>query len=842
MNFDNQLLNDSIPEWKHNNIDYDLLLAIILTKQWPLDAKRAKLVENIKKQLEIVNIFVSLKVKESARMILSLESSLIGYFQDICEIKDINISKRKLKLIINHTKTCSKDLEKLSKFIILHKVAIRKLKEQIKVTIPGDSQELLNEIENLPEYKDGYENVSFLTLDLSSYLLELSLIIDVINDLKQKLNDGIINDLLQDNSAKQRMGNLDQNYNHSSSISNLTMGQKVLTKDKISKNVIKSATTFDKVFLGESESLQKFVLLKDDLENFKFTLLSTGFQLVDDHILSTSRDIIENASIYSERPSLLSKKSVRSFHELPNIKSHSSLLIPDVNTTSMGTGSTLTASQNQFLNTQHRINPNLNKTNYINLRLLNAITNEENYDIFTNDSINLFPNIILDSQAPKKTNPIVMCHIGGFRDHCITNGINSKTLSQIISNRYQNNLANPIDRTIADWINNHNLVKVGPTIFCKRARFVLYLTTGVYLLSLEENIESSCNTSTENKKCLPYSVFELRRTGDFKNKKSKILQKLFDNLIQNQVNCYPIEDSQTIWKMCLKLKESIDNKDKFFALLLENQYSLNEYNSISENEFFALGKDIIKQNHSDANKQKATIGTSSRVNPSNFSKHQSFSVENRSSPKFRYWNEFDDEPEYATGFYIDNDNQSINSETRDSGLIKFNKDFINVLYDTCQQFRRFLYRGDNTTPLIHQVSYGEIAGDTIQRDELQQLINYDKSDINENIIVYEKKHDEVVSIMYLSSLAASVLISGITLSVVLELFREENQDTIVVHETFLIVVILIFLILSLLLICMTLLLLFSRYSYAPVWHYTVCVALFSIVLITVCYGFIELFF
>lgn len=847
MTFNNQILNDSIVEWKHNNIDYNLLLAIILTKQWPIEVKKAKLLENFREQLEMVNIFTSLKIKETSRRILSLESSVISYFQEVNSTKDKKVSMRKLKTMNNHTKACSKDLEKLSKFIILHRVAIRKLNEQIRISIPDEAVELIQAIETLPQYKDGYENVSFIKLDLSSYLLELSLIMDVINDLKQKLNN---NDNNVSHTKSKRSDSLNEGYTYSSSISNLTMGEKAIHSNDNSNVIIKSVTKFDKLFLGETESLQKFVLLKDDLENFKFTLLSMGFQILDDQILSTSRDIIENASIYSERPSLMSKRSIRSFHELPNVRSYSSLLMtPDYNAPAVGATSTSVTPQNQFSNaySQSKIDKKKNKSNIVSFEILNTKTNEENLDILTNESINLFPNIILNDQISPK-NPVVMCHIGGFRDHCTTKDIDSETLSQILSKTYQNEIINPIDKVIADWIMNHNLVKVGQPIYCKRTRFVLYQTTGVYLLSLEENITSSYFGDDDSTKFnLPYSVFELRRIGQFKNKKTKLFQKLFDNLVENQINCYPIADNLTIWKMFFKLKSSTDIKNDFFTLLLEGEYTINENDTLNENEFFSLGVDLLKQNCSTAFKDKLDFNQLTRVESPKLTRQASHSafnnLQNQAPPKVRYWNEFDDEPEYADhGFYIDDDNQSINSEGRDNGFIKFNKAFINSLYDTCQQFRSFIYQADGATRTSNQVSYGDIAGHNIHRDELQQLINYDKREHNENEVVYEQKHDEVVSIMYISSLVASVLISGITLSVVLELFREETHDTVVVHETLLIVIILIFLILSLILICMTLLLLFSRYRYAPVWHYTICFIFFSVVIITVCYGLIELFF
>ena len=222
-----------------------------------------------------------------------------------------------------------------------------------------------------------------------------------------------------------------------------------------------------------------------------------------------------------------------------------------------------------------------------------------------------------------------------------------------------------------------------------------------------------------------------------------------------------------------------------------------------------------------------------------------------SNPKrkpVRYWNEFDDTEEYAESynqtFYIDeeeDENSSLSDSQRDTGFIKFDKRFINDLYDTCQRIKNVLTFSKPKRHLLDNLRerYGSIASST---DDLERLIQLREDEINDSESTYEAKHDEMISLLYITTLSISTIITGITISIIITLFREESQSVKVSHETVLIVIIIFTLVLALLLITLSLLLLFSRFTLAPMWHYIISFVLFTVITISVCYGIIEIYF
>lgn len=869
MRFSSQVLDKSVPEWKHNNIDYNKIKEIIKLKT----DDNQLLIKTFNDQFRIVNIFVSLKIKEISTRIVSIESSIIKLSQDQTISShttqnnvdlDRVLLKKKLKLIKNHTRKCSKELEKLSRFNIFQKIATKKLFHKI---IKYHHEELGNkcikDIKSLPMYSQGYENVSFNLIDLNPYFLELSLILDVINDITSRLKDSNKDVHTSENNLKSKSMDYfikEASFRAQSQLSDGELNKP--NKKENNSNHISTLLEYDRIFLGESENVQKFLITEEDAEEFKFMLLTSSFQLFDENILSTSRDIVETTSNYVHGNALTpmtkidemstnntadhhlntktSLKSLRSFKDILNTRPKA-LVKPQNESNDI--------ELDQSANIMLIKNPVTIKGNCVRYQVLDNLekTKYENHKtILNNELINQFPNIMASNKDYQ--NPLIMCHIGGIRDHCIADDIDKQTLDRILSfsnksaeinNKHYNS---HISKLILEWLQLHDLKPVVPDISFKRVRFISYHQNKTYLLSLSEDIVIG------EKIKLPYSIFELRCIQ--KKPSSNFLDKLYSNIINKNISCYPIPHYLTLWKVAFTLyKTSKYSKQDIFGLLLADLYTLNESNSLTEEEFFNLGKSAIIELCSkevQMEYKELLSDTNDISNNKKWDKLSSNNVETTKQKPVRYWNEFDDgeeNPDYYQSFYVDDDDNhsSLSNYLEDRGFIKFDKRFINDLYQTCQNIKNALtFHKKKEYPLdVLRSRYGSIVS---SNEDLETVLQFRQQDIDESESTYEYKHDEMISLLYTSALAISTIITIMAVSIVVALFREESHNIEVPHTTVLIVIIIFSLILALFLITMSLLLLFSRFALAPTWHYISCFVLFTIITVSVCYGIIEIYF
>lgn len=881
MSFNSLILDKSVPEWRHNNIDYDKIKQAIISHR---DDKQL-LIDVFNEQLEIANIFLSLKIKEISTKILSIESSIIKFSQDQLESSSKNSSllKRRLKMIKNHTSKHSRELEKLSRYIILQRIVTKQLFQEITNNYDSESSEkLINDIRNLPMFKSGYENFSFNNIDLDPYFWELALIFDVINDFTMNLNS---NDSSTDNVNKTNDGDLHPDKRNSTDFfikeasyrikslrqneNDKNSGKKVTKMDQIS-----SIVDYDRIFLGETENLQRFLIAKEDIEEFKFMLLTNSFQLFDEDIISTSKNIVETTtngitttnSNNVEQPAMdvntyiktkPSVKSLRSFKDITRFGSQSLLTVQPLKKIDFDSLNNDSDLQTSGKDTK------MKREDDIRYQLLFDSTDNTNpierKDILNFDQINQFPDILMTNKNTGHNT--VMCHIGGIRDHCITSNIDQKVIDKIISTNDEiDNLTNShisdthihIEKLIIDWINSHNLKTINPTIDFKRLRLISYQQNNTYMLSISNDI------IINEKLTLPYSIFELRCTQRKKN--IKFLDKLYSNIINKKLNCYPLQNDLTLWKISLELYNTQSSKkEDIFKLVLKDLYKIDEDHHLTEEEFFNLGKSsLLEQCSKEVQlelKNEPTVNESESKNNNNNShnnpKLSTISQMKASNPKkriVRYWNEFDDEDEnsasYGQMFYIDgdeDDRSSLSYSRQDTGFIKFDKRFINDLYETCQKIQRILSFSKPKENLLNDLrqQYGSIAA---SNDDLERLIQFRESEINDTESSYEMRHDEIISLLYMAALLTSTIITSITISIIITLFREESQNVEISHETILIISIICTLVIALVLITVSLLLLFSRFTLAPTWHYITSFTLFTAIIISVCYGIIEIYF
>lgn len=169
--------------------------------------------------------------------------------------------------------------------------------------------------------------------------------------------------------------------------------------------MIDSSLEFDTALIDKAENLGRFLLLSEDIEGLKFMLLNIGFGIIDDSIISTSKEILDTTDNINSAGNK-SIRSAKSFNDLQHTLS---------------------------LSKQKNILPSAVQSNekYVSISILDTVGNEGSPLLLTDDNINQHPNMIVSSTAEDTC--IVMCHVGGLRNHVVTNDLLLRDVKNILS-------------------------------------------------------------------------------------------------------------------------------------------------------------------------------------------------------------------------------------------------------------------------------------------------------------------------------------------------------------------------------------------------------------------------
>ncbi|CCH46223.1 Vacuolar transporter chaperone 3 [Wickerhamomyces ciferrii] len=602
MKFGSQLQKKSVPEWKSYNIDYNhLKFKIRIITDQSQKINNTLLIKDLYnefiEQIDMVNLFLNSKIGEIKRRIIYIENTIEH------QIKPHNHEEFEID-IENYLYKISNDLQKISRFIMIQKTAIRKLLK--KFTKYSNDQGELNL--KINKYLISNSN-SFIHLDLTGLYLELALIYDLIRaDLQASISPS--------NSPTPTIPN-NNNRRRSSYIDPST----ILNKNEY----------FQYESIKEGNYLEKFLVHYDNLQELKLFLLA-NFYFVNQNV-SETRQTIE----LKKQTSKLSLREIINKHS----NSQEDLTLQDTN-------------NSIYVNNQDNL---VDDSTLLGLILDNEHTHHNNSNNIIEPGL-----IITNLNHTKRT--ILLSAIGGLRKiSCVLmndyeflgNLLKSCLEGQSYKDFYsQNSLKlqslSSLEKISIEWIYSKNVkpiykFKFNETNFTNlNAMKTIYKDSNFKCwINLKSNIKINdldldqmewTGENEFNSINFPYALLEVR--WNLPNISHTVLDKLFDNHL-------------------------IYNIDQSFNLL--NYYKFTQ-NKLSMNpcpkwcEIFQKNLDIRKlpprltkiKNKSKLNLKQEEINGGAG------------SVSGESTVQFRYWNEFDNGSDFEQddgGFLIDiNDDSS----------------------------------------------------------------------------------------------------------------------------------------------------------------------------------------
>ncbi|KAH3901870.1 Vtc5p SCDLUD_001654 [Saccharomycodes ludwigii] len=826
------------------------------------DENLNKLYQEFIQQLTTVSMFVSLKLNEITSRLLNCETHLRKLkARNIADASGQNDSLEPqhhhhvliTTSFLRKIDACSLLLTKISRFLIVQKIALRKLIKKFLKYYPNRSiaKKFVIKLQKSDILNNGYEGCSIISVDLDPYLLEVSLIIDYIYGTTSDIN------AVDDNGT-------------------LLSGSNIKNK-----NIPTSEWEFDSLLIGNCTTMQKLLVSQENIMQLKFILLKAGFLLVDDELLNTQRKLPllpDDTGIHNDD----------SLHRTNDVDLNPNFILSYLNTNNRSYGNASSASNDKCVT----------ECNIGGLRNF-LITNTIPYSTFNANNSTSNPKVpLLRDSKLIESNSILQFPV----NKVLLEWIKSKKL-----NKVDPNIQFRRTRFIC---NNSKLLNIDDTNHAQSSP--LYLCTIDDQISICSPLYSSSDSHFwENQAFV--TISKLPTNSDCYGASSAydpVLLNFLSQLIDNKINSYPIKKS--FWKLCY----TNDGRDLFHTALDDHKEAyLYEDDELTSEVFYSLGlkmlqeltrkmrknldKSSILDSVSYGNKPNSSSPAfTTNNNDNNNNSNSNINNKKRDRPTIRYWNEFDDEEdESGVPFYYDTNydagNYDENSYYYNNGyhgerpqeFIVFSKNFIDAVYKQMFNQNDLPHHGTqgpnyepslvssfsantnlapslftnnydstsidmNLSPLLHQSkSYKSIVPSELDI-ESQKVNNStqpyrteeeEEEEEEDTFSVFEYKHDQVYTFFYLISLIVACLTSGIALGVIVAIFEESNSISVGIEMgTSLVITLIGSMLCSLGFGIFSVLLLFSRFSKAPLWHYVACFVLFIVVTCVALYGILGL--
>lgn len=746
MKFGVEFSSRSVPRWKVYNIDYNLLKSLIreATTEFNEDLDSSsntdhstttlndhqksllkKLYKNFKDQIDFVSLFVFSKIGELSRRLSVLKRQCNLFLKSDSDLLNSNLIDLSLKLrkkkILSFNKELNlitKELQDLSRFILLQKIAIKKLLKKFNKYSSYTQKYAFTEKISKKFLIDNPK--SFIHVNLNDLTLETTLLYDFL--------DSFITDPNK-NSKDRQSSIITIDSLQLTTNSYLYDNNKENSKNSVNQLFPKS-TTFDIVSKKKGPRSLTFWIHNDNLEEVKM-LLSSEFKLITDDTLITKDIKLKNTK---------SSLNLNLNNDDSNTNNRNHMHNHDNNNYNNTNGST----ENRSDSTQILSDSFCPETDTLSIWLNNpdkplfvqkAPLDNFNYNIKSIDNLKTFkadPYSQILSSNLKLNQSLLMTPIGGLRQFTISlineSIINALFLNdsiksiekrkQLVNQEWLNSGLKgnqKMSQLSFDWVLTNNMKPLA-SIESKKLRYInLNKNEKIdFYLSLEWNIKihKTNDDGTENPEIIdfPYAILEIN---------FDIPESEFPNSINSLINSY--------------LVYRVDNLN--FSLNNFLIFQCSNLNLINDDEmliFIAPWHNILENKDirilpEMRTKSRASIGFMKNdfIEEGNSNSHQGILLNKDEIPPSKpgYWNEFDNgsEGEDNGGFYVYYDNNNNNNDNNDNsfnGIFNWISNLFIPRYN--------VYDESSDSDLERELSDPDLALglDWISKDNTDKLINW----------------------------------------------------------------------------------------------------------------------
>ncbi|KAH3662356.1 hypothetical protein OGAPHI_005608 [Ogataea philodendri] len=801
-----------------------------------------KLFKVFKEQIEFASLFVNSKYGEISRRILTTKNQLNMFINSTLEAPQEQsgiqqrLQRRKLATIQKELEFISADLQDLSRFILLQKIALKKLfKKFIKHSDYQYKHELVNKI--TAECLNGDPN-SFVNLYLNDAALELTLMFDVIN-----------------------------NYNATRTaqpVAHDTRRQSVISAESLTfadfrpnEFAPSRSTTFDLISHKKGSVCQRFWVHNDNVDETKLKLLSQ-FKLISDDTGLVDDDVHPKTVKKYQQPGPTQTpprqlKQTKSAVDLTKQNTQDdSTFRPDTKIVKLWLNNLddpLVTSQEglSFLSSSDTVLSaglvaQIHNTQYFNSRraekplLISPIGGLHQFA-----ATSVTEKLIQSLFSPSKL-PVEVFKNKILKDWCDSGLVGNPKMAQLSLDWCIDKKMAPLAKVSVNRLRFISLSQEGsqPKIDC-----YLTLDSDVQVHKIDSNSDLSFNFP-EDSVPFDHSILEVRYDTPLKVLPPAVQSLINSHLVYRVDNLNFSLNNYLLWRF---YQNSLTDE----AML---QY-IAPWFEVLQNQDIRKLPSITKKPSEEAVKSQAPKGILlNRNEPSDAQKQLQEGK--------RYWNEFDDgsDQEYDQGYYVDDDDYDYSDSRmlfgnfaglgfltsgRIDAILQYSNKISNKLssllhirparaeaspllpsHHNGQHLYKSLINGAGPTEdesesdtdnsenrsLLNRLKRSPNNGEHFHQRQMSLVNGQSKS----NEMVAQINHDRILCFLYLTSMLVSFLTTGVGLGVIYSTLQTSDDVT----ETSGAILLLCFglgcLVLSLLLSGAAVCLLMARYSWPPMWH------------------------